>query len=155
MVRTVTQKYQIWLAGYYDDFNGARAIPDYRNTPSSTSTYTHLASHHGNPLNGEAFLNPRYRWSVEERRIDSNKVAGDASRVSGTSPVNNFLMNDGLFEWLTFDDTRLGRTTTRVEYTYNTQTDTLPTDTNSTTTQTTVVTFITDLSTVITVMLLT
>ena len=109
MVRTVTQKYQIWLAGYYDDFNGARAIPDYRNTPSSTSTYTHLASHHGNPLNGEAFLNPRYRWSVEERAIDSNKVAGNASRVSGTSPVNNFLMNDGLFEWLTFDDTRLGK----------------------------------------------
>ena len=109
MVRTVTQKYQIWLAGYYDDFNGARAIPDYKNTPSSTSTYTHLASHYGNPLNGEAFLNPRYRWSVEERAIDSNKVAGNSSRVSGTSPVNNFLMNDGLFEWLTFDDTRLGK----------------------------------------------
>jgi hypothetical protein len=100
MVRTVTKKYQVWLAGYYDDFNGARAISDYTNGPSDTS-YSHLSSHFGNPLNGEAFLNPRYRWSVEEREQDSN--AGN--KISTTA--NNKLQNDGIFEWLTFDDTRL------------------------------------------------
>ena len=99
MVRTVKKKYQVWLAGYYDDFNGARAIADFNNTP--TTTYTHLNSHYGNPLNGEAFLNPRYRWSVEEREQDSN--AGN--KISTTA--NNKLQNDGIFEWLTFDDTRL------------------------------------------------
>ena len=99
MVRTVKKKYQVWLAGYYDDFNGARAISDFNNSP--TTTYTHLNSHYGNPLNGEAFLNPRYRWSVEEREQDSN--AGN--KISTTA--NNKLQNDGIFEWLTFDDTRL------------------------------------------------
>jgi len=100
MVRTVKKKYQVWLAGYYDDFNGARAISDYTNSPSDTS-YSHLSSHFGNPLNGEAFLNPRYRWSVEERAQDTN--AGN--KVSTTA--NQYLQNDGIFEWLTFDDTRL------------------------------------------------
>tara|TARA_R100000655_G_scaffold29620_2_gene59894 strand:- start:18404 stop:25429 length:7026 start_codon:yes stop_codon:yes gene_type:complete len=102
MVRSVTKKYQVWLAGYYDDFNGARAIGDFTAKPSDTTTYTHLSSHFGNPLNGEAFLNPRYRWSAEEREQDSN--AGN--KVSTTA--NNMLQNDGIFEWLTFDDTRLG-----------------------------------------------
>ena len=100
MVRTVKKKYQVWLAGYYDDFNGARAIAD--NTNSPTTTYSHLNSHYGNPLNGEAFLNPRYRWSVEEREQDSN--AGNKISVAD---VNDYLQNDGIFEWLTFDDIRL------------------------------------------------
>ena len=68
MVRTVEKKYQVWLAGYYDDFNGARAIPDDRNQPSD-ATYSIIKSHFGNPMNGEAFMNPRYRFSVEERNL--------------------------------------------------------------------------------------
>ena len=98
MVRSVTKKYQVWLAGYYDDFNGARAIPDDRNQPSDT-TYSATKSHFGNPMNGEAFLNPRFRFSVEERLQDS------ANTVASTA--NQYLQNDGIFEWLTWDDTRL------------------------------------------------
>jgi len=98
MVRSVNKKYQVWLAGYYDDFNGARAIPDDRNQPSDT-TYSATKSHFGNPMNGEAFINPRFRFSVEERTQDS------AKKVASTT--NQYLQNDGIFEWLTFDDTRL------------------------------------------------
>tara|TARA_R100000008_G_C3587343_1_gene173562 strand:- start:285 stop:7289 length:7005 start_codon:yes stop_codon:yes gene_type:complete len=98
MVRSVTKKYQVWLAGYYDDFNGARAIPDDRNQPTDSS-YSVLKSHFGNPMNGEAFINPRFRFSVEERTQDS------AKKVASTS--NQYLQNDGIFEWLTWDDIRL------------------------------------------------
>jgi len=98
MVRTVEKKYQVWLAGYYDDFNGARAIPDDRNQPSD-ATYNILNSHFGNPMNGEAFLNPRYRFSVEERNLDSERMI--------TQSTSQHLKNDGIFEWLTFDDTRI------------------------------------------------
>lgn len=65
MVRSVEKKYQVWLAGYYDDFNAARAMPDDTNTPGSTRSHTN--SHHGNTMNGEATLNPRYRWSEPDR----------------------------------------------------------------------------------------
>ena len=95
----------MWLAGYYDDFNGARAIADFKSSPTDT-TYTALASHYGNPLNGEAFLNPRYRWSAEERQQDS-AIASGSNKIATSS--NQYLQNDGIFEWLTFDDTRLSR----------------------------------------------
>jgi hypothetical protein len=101
MVRTVEKKYQIWLAGYYDDFNGARAIPDDRNQPTDSS-YSALKSHFGNPMNGEAFINPRFRFSIEERLQDS------AKQVATPAPTGNqYLQNDGIFEWLSLDDTRL------------------------------------------------
>ena len=59
MVRTFDTKYGAWLAGYYDDFTGARAIANDFNQPSSNSiTYNSSDSHHGNTLNGEATLNP-------------------------------------------------------------------------------------------------
>ncbi len=98
MVRSVDKKYQIWLAGYYDDFNGARAIPDDRNQPTDSS-YSALKSHFGNPMNGEAFINPRFRFSIEERLQDSAKQVASSS--------NQYLQNDGIFEWLSLDDTRL------------------------------------------------
>jgi len=98
MVRTVEKKYQIWLAGYYDDFNGARAIADDRNQPTDSS-YSALKSHFGNPMNGEAFINPRFRFSIEERLQDSAKQVASSS--------NQYLQNDGIFEWLSLDDTRL------------------------------------------------
>ena len=104
MVRTVEKKYQIWLAGYYDDFNGARAIPDDENRPSDT-TYSAIKSHFGSPMNGEAFLNPRFRFSVEERTDD----AGLTTNNFIATDANRYLQNDGIFEWLTHDDTRLKR----------------------------------------------
>jgi hypothetical protein len=102
MVRTVEKKYQIWLAGYYDDFNGARAIADDLNQPSDAS-YSISNSHFGNPMNGEAFLNPKYRFSLEDRVIHS----GLTSNTKVASSSNYELKNDGIFEWLSFDDTRI------------------------------------------------
>lgn len=102
MVRTVTKEYQVWLAGFYDDFNGARAIPDDRNAPTD-STYNVLKSHFGNPLNGEAFLNPRFRFSLADRVQDS----GLPTNMSVATSSNQSLQNDGIFEWLTNDDTRI------------------------------------------------
>ena len=67
MVRTIKNNYTVWLAGYYDDFTGARAIPDDLNEPSISEIYDHKKSHYGNPMNGEATLNPRYRWSFVYR----------------------------------------------------------------------------------------
>ena len=96
MVRTVSKKYQVWLAGYYDDFNGARAIPDDKNSPGTTRN--HVNSHHGNPMNGEATLNPRYRWAQPDRdHTGGNEYAPDAQKL---------LKNDGVFEFISHDDTR-------------------------------------------------
>ena len=96
MVRTVNKKYQVWLAGYYDDFNGARAIPDDTNSPGSTRA--HGNSHHGNPMNGEATLNPRYRWAEPDRDQTGSNLYAPAT--------DKFLQNDGVFEYISYDDTR-------------------------------------------------
>jgi len=101
MVRTVQKKYQVWLAGYYDDFNGARAIPDYLQLPSDSS-YAVTVSHFGNPMNGEASLNPRYRWSIVERALKTNYD----TTLLGTNNVNRYLRNNGIFEWLSSDLSR-------------------------------------------------
>ena len=96
MVRTVNKKYQVWLAGYYDDFNGARAIPDDANSPGTDRDHT--KSHHGNPMNGEATLNPRYRWAQPDRdHTGGSEYPPDAQKL---------LKNDGTFEFLSHDDTR-------------------------------------------------
>tara|TARA_Y100000592_G_scaffold91801_1_gene152495 strand:- start:3832 stop:10650 length:6819 start_codon:yes stop_codon:yes gene_type:complete len=96
MVRTVDKKYQVWLAGYYDDFNSARALPDDTNSPGSTRI--HGNSHHGNPMNGEATLNPRYRWAEPDRDQTGSNLYASSS--------NKFLQNDGIFEYISYDDTR-------------------------------------------------
>jgi hypothetical protein len=97
MVRQVTSNYGVWLAGYYDDFNSARAIPDDVNAPSSTDTYSITKSHYGNPMNGEATLNPRYRFSIADRNnMGSNHVQN----------VDRYLSNGGIFEWLSYDESR-------------------------------------------------
>jgi len=98
MVRTTTLDYQFLLAGYYDDFNGARAIPNDDNDPSLTATYDHASTHYGNPLNGEATLNTRYRWSYADR-------AQSGSNLIATS-TNRYLKNTGPAEWLTYDVSR-------------------------------------------------
>jgi len=99
VVREVTKIYQVWLAGYYDDFNGARAIPDNLQLPSDTS-YSVAVSHFGNPMNGEASLNPRYRFSIADRKLINS------THVSGVDGDNQYLRNNGVFEWLTLDSKR-------------------------------------------------
>ena len=96
MVRTTTLDYQFLLAGYYDDFNGARVIPNDDNRPSITGTaYDHSKTHYGNPINGEATTNTRYRWSYADRaQLGSNLVP---------SASDKFLKNTSPAEWLTFD----------------------------------------------------
>ena len=55
-------KFGFWLSGYYDDLHGSRCIADDSNAPAADNAYDSNATHHGNVLNGEATLNPRYRW---------------------------------------------------------------------------------------------
>lgn len=98
-MRKVNTKYGAWLAGYYDDFLGARAVPDDRNTPSKTTGYDHTKSHHGNPMNGEATLNPRFRWANCERVHTSGNIYF-------TNTNEKLLRNKGLFEWLSWDSIR-------------------------------------------------
>lgn len=102
MVRIVDSLYQFWLAGYYDDFMGARAIADDGNSPSITSTYDEVFSHHGNPMNGEATLNPRFRWCKAEieQRTASNYGTYQVAAAS------KFIANSGEYAWVTSDDIR-------------------------------------------------
>ena len=103
MVRTVKDKYGVWLTGYYDDFTGARAIAEDSNSPNDVITYKHYKSHFGNPLNGEATLNPRYRWCIMDRVRNNTTVPSTLFYATAT---NNLLHNKGLFEWLSFDPIR-------------------------------------------------
>ena len=103
MVRAVDRYYNLWLAGYYDDFMNCRAVPDDLNQPSSNNTYSSLNSHHGNIMNGEALLNPRYRFSYPDRGSLSTVL----NSISGVSLDNfKFTKNSGLFEWFSVDTTR-------------------------------------------------
>mgnify|MGYP001307700701 CR=1 FL=1 len=102
MVRKVTNKYGVWLCGLYDDFLGAKAIAFDDNEPdnSSLGDYNHFLTHYGNPLNGEATLNPRYRWCVADR-------AQSASAAYKFAPATmRYFHNKGMFEWLTHDAIR-------------------------------------------------
>lgn len=56
------------MTGYYDDFIGARTLPDDSNTPSTE--WQSASTHHGNPINGWANLNPRYTYAWCERGSD-------------------------------------------------------------------------------------
>ena len=103
MVRTVKDKYNVWLTGYYDDFTGARAIADDTNSPNDSVNYLSYKSHFGNPLNGEATLNPRYRWCILDR-IRNNSTLPSASFFS--SATDKLLHNKGLYEWISLDLTR-------------------------------------------------
>ena len=102
MVRTVTNKYGVWLCGYYDDFLSAKTVGYDNNNPNNTTAgaYAHLSTHYGNPLNGEATLNPRYRWAMPERAQSSGAVYKFA-------PASlQYYHNKGMFEWLTHDSIR-------------------------------------------------
>ena len=103
MTRSINKKLSFWLTGYYDDFVGSRAIMDDLNTVSNNSTYDHSKTHHGNPMNGEAMLNPRYRFAYVERKAGSSGQDGASAGVFST----RFLHNQGIGEFLTFDAKRL------------------------------------------------
>ena len=106
MVRATTLAYQFLLAGYYDDFNGARAIPNDNNNPSLTATYDHANTHYGNPMNGEATLNTRYRWSFADREQYDGSTTPTSGGTSVATATNKFLKNTGPAEWLTYDVSR-------------------------------------------------
>ena len=99
MSRTATSKYGFWLAGYYEDWLGSRVIADDDNAPSTDGAYNADTTHHGNTLNGEAMLNPRYRWSVRDR----------ANNNEFSSATSYLLNNDGIARWATLDKNRLGK----------------------------------------------
>jgi hypothetical protein len=100
MVRTSTEgfaKYGFWLAGYYEDFQGLKCVADDTNTPSSDGAYDTNNTHHGNTMNGEATLNPRFRWSIRDR-VTNNEFASSDSYL---------LSNKGIATWATCDTIRL------------------------------------------------
>ena len=99
MVRKFDTKYGAWLAGYYDDFTGARAVPSDFNIPSKTVPYDHTSSHYGNPLNGEATLNPRFRWSFADR---DRSIGSNFFSIVG----NKYLKNTAIADWLGYDKNR-------------------------------------------------
>lgn len=101
MSRSATSKYGFWLAGYYEDWLGSRVIADDSNQPSTDGAYNANLTHHGNILNGEAPLNPRYRWSIRDR----------ANNSEFSSSLNYLLSNDGVARWATLDTNRLGNGT--------------------------------------------
>ena len=105
----VDKKYLAWFAGYYDDFIGSQCIVDDKNDPT-TITEDHTLSHHGNTCNGEAPLNPYYRFSVIERQNEILTNSG-ISGLTGAYPVSTWatdraitgiLRNEGIHKYITF-----------------------------------------------------
>ena len=116
VTRLLDDKYVAWLAGYYDDFIGTKCIVDDKNNPDNEYS-DHTLTHHGNTCNGEAPLNPHYRYSVIERQSDKLLNAG-SSALSAAFPVTTWsgirsntglLSNAGLHEYITLDITRLNK----------------------------------------------
>tara|TARA_R110002012_G_scaffold9222_1_gene42449 strand:+ start:8352 stop:15455 length:7104 start_codon:yes stop_codon:yes gene_type:complete len=91
------KKYGFWLAGYYEDFQGVRCVADDTNTPSVDGAYDTNSTHHGNIMNGEATLNPRFRWSIRDR-VTNNEFASADSYL---------LHNKSIANWATLDTIRL------------------------------------------------
>ena len=109
-MRTTTNTVNVWLAGYYDDFMSCRAVPDDSNS-STARTSDHTVTHHGNPMNGEATLNPKYRYSLPDRSqiatYDSANDSLTADVLFATSTIAT-ISNNGIHEWLTLDTIRRG-----------------------------------------------
>ena len=102
MVRTTERKLTFWLAGYYDDFTNAKAVPDDSNTMGST--WESIETHAGNPLNGLAPYNPRYKyaWFIRGTGTGGADFNGFSS-MSATVQAERYLHNNKVGEWLTFD----------------------------------------------------
>ena len=110
VTRLLDNKYVAWLAGYYDDFIGTKCIVDDKNNPDDEYS-DHTLTHHGNTCNGEAPLNPHYRYSVIERQ-SAKLVNAGSSALSAAFPVTTWsghrsntglLSNAGLHEYITLD----------------------------------------------------
>ena len=82
------------MTGYYDDFIGARALPDDSNTP--ITEWKSSSTHHGNPINGWATLNPRYTYAWCERGTSVPTIQYLAANYSWTngdySPTTTYLL---------------------------------------------------------------
>ena len=100
MTRALERKYTVWMAGYYDDFLSAVAVPDNLNIPSGS--WRSANSHHGNPINGWATLNPRYTYAWCERGD------GDSARFNNSSVSADiqYTFNKGIGEWASLDTNR-------------------------------------------------
>lgn len=111
-MRSIGLKQTFWLAGYYDDFNGARAIADDLNS-ATIRTHNHENSHHGSIFGGTNILNPRYAYSYIDRLRSGAYSSGDLVRAQSsvdeglntfiTSDSNKLTINRGIHEWLTID----------------------------------------------------
>lgn len=99
-MRSVDRKLTFWMAGYYDDFMSARAMPDDLNTQGTT--WSSAKSHHGNPINGWATLNPRYTYAWCERGDGASGRFNNAA----TATADQYKHNGGISEWLTYDQNR-------------------------------------------------
>lgn len=99
-MRAVDRKLTFWMAGYYDDFIGARAVPDDLNTQGTE--WKSSKTHHGNPLNGWANLNPRYTHAWCERGDGASARFNNAA----TSTADQYKHNGGINEWLAYDQNR-------------------------------------------------
>ena len=94
MRKNVKGDFTWWISHYYDDFTAARCVSDDLDN-IMVETITHTNSHFGNPMNGEATLNHRYRYSIAERK------KGDGSTVSvhaTSTAVGYYLHNNGVHE---------------------------------------------------------
>ena len=104
MTKTVNTEYNFWLAGYYDDFNSARATADDLNS-ASYRTLDHTLSHFGSALGPTARLNPRFKNSYPNRvrtgGYDTDDPLVSASdRYFNTSLTNKLAHNKGYADWL-------------------------------------------------------
>ena len=105
--------YTYWLAGHYEDFTGTFCVPDVTKEDLSN----HIETHHGNPMNAEARLNPHFRFSLADRAATWSQTSTTVSglvinySISATKGKvkNNWklLHNEGVHDWLTFDFIRL------------------------------------------------
>ena len=115
MVRTSSNKYSAWMAGYYDDFASGRMVSEHGYNPTISMTYDHQAGHHGNLLNGMAPLNIRNSHSV----IDRGFVLGSTDGTTGATGTqtrhitrledNSAASNFGIAEYLKCDRNRLNK----------------------------------------------
>ena len=105
--------YTYWLAGHYEDFTGTFCVPDV----TKEDLTNHIETHHGNPMNAEARLNPHFRFSLADRAATWSQTSTTVSglvinySISATKGKvkNNWklLHNEGVHDWLTFDFIRL------------------------------------------------
>jgi hypothetical protein len=100
VTRTVDRKYTFWLAGYYDDFMSAVALADDLNEPAFK--WYSSKSHHGNPINGYATLNPRYKYAWCER---GNGASGRFNNAAVSSTIQ-YTFNNGISDWASLDEIR-------------------------------------------------